>query len=153
MASHRSGSKQMAVEMPARKRRAALRTASVTRVRPAKVDDQAVPGWDTLSKAARPRRKQTAATVIPKLTTARFALWLTGLALTATLYVGHVHATQRLYETLHVLKKDNLRLHLKLDQLKGELDRTAGPAVLHPKARRLGLQEGAVTGPVIRLND
>lgn len=87
------------------------------------------------------------------MTTARFSLWLAILALGATMYVGHVHATQRLYESLHALKKENLRLHLRLDQIKGDLDRSAGPAVLYPKARLLGLHESFRFGPTIHMTD
>lgn len=153
MASQRGRSKQMAVGLPARKRRAAQRTASVTRTRPVSPSVDAIPGWEALSKAAPQRKKPDASATQPTVTTARFALWLTGLALSATLYVGHVHATQQLYESLHALKKNNLRLHLTLDQLRGELDRSAGPAVLYPKARRLGLKEGYGFGPTIRLQN
>ncbi len=153
MASHGGRSKQMAVEAPAQKRRAAKRAASVTRVRREPVPDEGVPGWDALSKSVPRRSRRTEREEQPRLTTARFTLWLTGLALGATLYVGHVHATQQLFETLHAAKKENLRLHLTLDQLKGELDRTAGPAVLYPKARRLGLKEGFAFGPTIHIHD
>jgi hypothetical protein len=149
MASHRGQKKQMAVETPARKRRAARRAASVSRTRPVPATDVAVPGWDALTHAVprKPNRLQT--DTAPSLTTARYTLWLTAIALAVTLYVGHVHATQQVFETLHALKKESLHLHLQLDQLRGELDRTAGPAVLYPKARRLGLKEGAAFGPTI----
>lgn len=153
MASHRERSKRMAVEAPARKRRAAQRAASVSRVRRRPAQVEGVPGWDALSKSVPRRSKRAVRSGEPRLTTARFALWLTALALGATLYVGHVHATQQTFETLHAAKKENLRLHLTLDQIKGELDRTAGPAVLYPKARRLGLKEGFTFGPTIHLQD
>jgi len=151
MASHQGRSRQMAVEVPARKRRAAQRVASVTRVRRTPAAEEGLPGWEALTKAKPPKASRTVGTDESSLTTARYAMWLTGMALAVTLYVGHVHATQQLFESLHGLKKENLHLHLRLDQLHGELDRTAGPAVLHPKARRLGLQEGPLLGPPIQV--
>jgi hypothetical protein len=143
----------MAVHVPARKRRAGQRAASVSRTRTVRRPAAEIPGWDALTKAVPRRSKGAGAGTKQSITTAHFALWLTGMALAATLYVGHVHATQQLFETLHTLKKDNLRLHLNLDQLRGEMDRAAGPAVLYPEARRLGLKEGYAFGPTIHLHD
>jgi hypothetical protein len=152
MASQRGQFKKMAVEAPATKRRAARRASSVIRTKSGRAPEAAVPGWDALTHSM-PRSAKTArAANQTSLTTARYTLWLTGLALAFTLYVGHVHATQQVYESLHALKKENLHLHLQLDQLRGELDRTAGPAVLYPKARRLGLKEGASYGPTIQIH-
>lgn len=68
-----------------------------------------------------------------------------------TLYVGHVHATQALLADLEGARRDNLRLHLKHNRLKGEFDRATGPAVIYERARALGLEEGVAYGPTIRI--
>jgi len=85
------------------------------------------------------------------MTTARFALWLFGVGIAATFYVGHVQATQSTFERLHGLTKTNLGLLLERDRLKGELDHATGPTVIYAKARELGLKEGFVYGPSLTI--
>jgi len=85
------------------------------------------------------------------MTTARFALWLFGVGIAATFYVGHVQATQGTFERLHGLTKTNLGLLLERDRLKGELDHATGPTVIYAKARELGLKEGFVYGPSLTI--
>ena len=83
------------------------------------------------------------------MTTASFAIWLFAIAIGGTLYVGHVHGTQQTFEQLHALRKENTRLHMERDRLKGELDHAMGPAMIYPKAYELGLEEGLEYGPVV----
>jgi hypothetical protein len=111
----------------------------------------ALPDWSALSEVAPRRRAKAASPGSSRLTTARFALWLFGIGIATTLYVGHVHATQDLFERLHALRKENLRLHLERDRLKGELDHALGPTVIYPKANALGLHEGFEYGPTLKL--
>jgi hypothetical protein len=76
-------------------------------------------------------------------------LLLLAVAAAFTLYVGHVHATQDLLAEVQLLRKDNVRLHMQHNRLKGEFDRRAGPAGLYERARALGLEEGIAYGPTI----
>jgi hypothetical protein len=46
-------------------------------------------------------------------------------------------------------KKENLRLHLKLNRLRGDFDRATGPAVVYQRAKEIGLEEGIAYGPTI----
>ena len=66
-----------------------------------------------------------------------------------TLYVGHVHDMQELLANLQREQRENLRLHLKYNRLKGEFDRATGPAIIYERAREMGLQEGIEYGPTI----
>lgn len=78
-------------------------------------------------------------------------LWTLAAAAALTLYVGHVHATRALLADVQTVQRTNLRLHLKVNRLKGEYDRQTGPAVIRPRARALGLVEDYHFGPTIRL--
>ena len=111
----------------------------------------ALPGWGALSQVSQQRSSKSAVQGTGTLTTARFALWLFAVAIAATLYVGHVHATQYTFESLHALRKENLRLHLEHDRIRGELDHALGPTVIYPSANKLGLKEGFEYGPTLTL--
>ncbi len=113
----------------------------------------ALPGWGALSDAS-PRKtarasSKTLGSTLSSMTTARFVLWLFGVGIAATFYVGHVQATQGTFERLYRLKKTNLALLLERDRLKGELDHATGPTVIYPKAHQLGLKEGFEYGPTL----
>ena len=85
------------------------------------------------------------------MTTAHFVLWLFGIGIAATLYVGHVQATQNTFERLHARRKANLQFLLERDRLKGELDHATGATVIYPKASELGLTEGFEYGQTLTL--
>lgn len=84
-----------------------------------------------------------------KVSTVQFALLLLFVAASITLYVGHVHATQEVLSEMQQAKKENLRLHLKLNRLRGDFDRATGPAVVYQRAKEIGLEEGIAYGPTI----
>lgn len=96
-----------------------------------------------------PVRPRASAALIEKVSTRRFVLLLLAVAAVFTLYVGHVHATQDLAAELQQVRKENLKLHLKLNRLKGDFDRATGPAVIYQRARALGLEESFEYGPTI----
>lgn len=109
----------------------------------------ALPGWGALSDVTPRKTVSDAARSFGSMTTARFVLWLFGVGVVATFYVGHVQATQQTFERLHEMRKTNLRLLLERDRLKGELDHATGPTVIYPKAYELGLKEGFEYGPTL----
>jgi hypothetical protein len=109
----------------------------------------ALPGWDALPGGTSRRKSKQFWQRLDSVTTARFARWLFGIGVAVTLYVGHVGATQSTYERLHAIQKENLRLHLERDRLKGELDHATGPTVIYPRAHKLGLEEGLAYGRTI----
>lgn len=113
----------------------------------------ALPDWRALSNVTSHGSARKTARPFASLTTSRFALWLCGIGVAATLYVGHVHGTQQKYEELHALRKENLKLRLERDRLQGELDLATGPTVIYPKAHDLGLKEGFEYGPTLTITN
>ncbi len=113
-----------------------------------------MPGWrDLATSNERVQPRPRPAALIDKVPTVRFALLLLLLAAGITLYVGHVQATQDALAQVQQARRENLRLHLKLNRLKGDFDRATGPAVIYERARALGLEEGIAYGPTIRETD
>jgi hypothetical protein len=111
-----------------------------------------LPDWGALAGVSRQSVASKRSGLLESVTTARFVRWLFVVAVGATLYVGHVHATQATYERLHALRKENLRLHLERDRLQGQLDHATGPTVIYPKAQEMGLREGFEYGPTLRVS-
>ena len=139
------------VEIVRRKKRRTSRGASGPHAATT-AGSAALPGWSALSKVAPLRSSSKSAPLVTSITTARFVLWLFGIGVAATLYVGHVHATQRTFENLHALRKQNLQLHLERDHLRGQLDHATGPTIIYPKAYELGLKEGFDYGPSLKVH-
>ena len=81
----------------------------------------------------------------------RFGLLLLLIVVVLAAYVGHVHATQNLLAEVQQERRDNLRLHLKLNRLKGEFDQATGPSVIYERATALGLEEDITYAPTIRV--
>lgn len=75
------------------------------------------------------------------------------LCIGVTLYVGHVFATRATLAELQNARRNNLRLHLTEDRLRGEFDRMTGPHQVMERAVVLGLEEGISYGPTIRTNN
>ena len=119
--------------------------------RGAKQSAAVLPGWKDLAKQneRNPGRRQSGPAFIEKLSTGRFVLLLLAAVMVLALYVGHVHATQDLAAELQQVRKENLKLHLKLNRLKGDFDRATGPSVIYRRARALGLEESIDYGPMI----
>ena len=109
-----------------------------------------LPGWKELaSNKGRAKGRPAAGAFMEKVSTGQFALLLLLVAISITLYVGHVQATQEVLSEMQQARKENLRLHLKLNRLKGDFDRTTGPAVVYQRAKGIGLEEGIAYGPTI----
>lgn len=87
---------------------------------------------------------------VTTISTARFGLLVVAVATVFTLYIGHVYRTQDLLNELQQMRRENLRLHLQHNELKGELDEATGPSVIHARAPELGLQSGFVYAPLVR---
>jgi hypothetical protein len=111
-----------------------------------------MPGWGELEKGNRREgvRKGGWDVLLDTVPTVRLSLYILGVAILVTLYVGHVHSTQRLAERVQNMSRTNLSLHLRHNRVKGAFDRASGPAVIYERARRLGLSESLPNGyPVI----
>jgi hypothetical protein len=109
-----------------------------------------LPGWKELASSnGRVKDRPAAGAFMEKVSTVQFALLLLFVAISITLYVGHVNATQDVLSEMQQARKENLRLHLKLNRLKGDFDRATGPAVVYQRAKEIGLEEGIAYGPTI----
>jgi hypothetical protein len=146
----RSASSERSV--PARSRSASPSTPKKTRTRKSGKDHATLPSWKQLeSKKNRRLKHDTASPFLDAVSTLRFAAILAAVATAFTLYVGHVHATQDILARTEAARKENHRLHLKYNRLKGEFDRMTGPTEVHRRANALGLIEDAAYGPTITL--
>ena len=83
----------------------------------------------------------------------RFAVWTLIACIAVTLYVGHVYSTQSTLAELQSARRENLRLRLTQDRLRGAFDRMTGPQAVMDRAANLGLEESAEYGPVINVNN
>ncbi len=119
------------------------------------MDTDVLPGWKDLSSgknkknAVRNVRKQVDS-LLEQVSTSQFAILLMAAALGLGLYVSHVFATQDTLSLLQEQRRDNLRLELQYNQLKGQLDKKISPSVIYHRARELGLEEGLAFGPTIQ---
>ncbi|MDX1531993.1 MAG: hypothetical protein R3362_10755, partial [Rhodothermales bacterium] len=112
-----------------------------------------LPAWSDLSGkgSAAPKAKKQAERpgLVDAVPTGRFAaLLVIGCAL-FTLYVGHVYATQQLASEVQHLQRENLRLVLKHNRLRGEFDRMTSPPVVLRRADELGLRASTDYEPTI----
>ena len=140
-----------AVKLTEAPRRAPAKGPAARPVAPARVASGKLPGWGEIGGAPLARRTGRLDRTLGRVPTARFVgLVLLG-AVAFTGYVGHVYATQKLYTELQTARRENLRLHLKHNRLKGALDAATSPAVVVARARALGLEEGIAYGPTIRV--
>ena len=115
-----------------------------------------LPGWSDLAgKKNKATKKKSAKGVKPGLVdgvpTLRFAVLLVAACALFTLYVGHIYATQALVADVQTLRKDNLRLVLKHNRLRGEFDRMTSPTVILDRAAALGLAPSGDYAPTIHL--
>lgn len=115
-------------------------------------DDQ-LPDWRDLSggKAGRKSGPEMGG-VFAAASTLRLALLIIAAAAIVTLYVGHVYATSELLAEVESLRRENLELYLKHNQIKADFDRVSGPATIAGRARTLGLVEAVPSGQPIRLD-
>lgn len=129
------------------------RSAPSTRTR-GKSNSHRLPGWKDLAGSnERHRGASRRGSYLERISTTRFTLLILGLAVLFTLYVGHVHATQGLLAEVQQERRENLRLHLQYNRVKGDFDEMVGPSVIYDRARDLGLVEDPAFGPSIEVND
>ena len=140
----------------------ARRSQSGTEERPSptqwKRHGTALPGWRELENeerntpSASAPRSPSGDSFLERVSTARFTVLILVVAALFTLYVGHVHATQRLLADLQEARSTQHLLRLKHNRLKGAFDRKTGPSVIYERARELGLEENVSYGPSIILD-
>lgn len=129
------------------------RSAPSTRARGTS-NSHRLPGWKDLAGSnERLRTGNRRRSFLERISTTRFAVLIVGLAILFTLYVGHVHATQDLLAEVQQERRENLRLHLKYNRLKGDFDEMVGPSVIYTRARELGLVEDPAFGPSIEVRE
>lgn len=115
-----------------------------------------LPGWKDLGGKAPSRGKKTRASRRVKALDATPSLGL-GIALLiacvlVTAFVGHTFATQATLSDVQAAQKENERLRLTNQRLRGAFDQMTGPEEVMPAAARLGLVEGVAYGPAIALD-
>ncbi len=110
-----------------------------------------LPSWSELASPGGAGRaaKARANAFVESISTRQFVLIIFALAAAFTLYINHVNATQDVASELQQLRRENQRLHLKYNRLKGEFDTATGPAMIYQRAKALGLEEGYSYGPTI----
>ena len=125
-----------------------------------------LPGWDELPsdlagkkgrtkaghKAAR-RRADARLRALDTVPSLRFGLVTLLACVFVTLFVAHVYATAATLDALQEARRQNDRLRLTHQRLKGDFDRMTGPRAVMPRAAALGLGEGVVYGPPITVAD
>ena len=122
---------------------------SASRRRPAA---EKLPTWRELPAVVNgSRAKVKGPALVDTVTTRQFVAVILVIAAAFTLYVGHVQATQDLLSEVQHARRENLRLHLKYNRLKGEFDYATSPAVVYERAKALGLEEGYSYGATIRV--
>jgi hypothetical protein len=138
------------------------KAAAVRQQAPAPVAPVGFPAWSDLGAGAKGRKKSAVKKVLAAkarrarfLDTApspRFGVWVLAFCIAATLYVGHVFATQETLAALQRAERENLQLHLTRERLQGAYDRMTGPDQILGRAAALGLEEGVAYGPPIHLD-
>ena len=115
-----------------------------------------LPGWSDLGGKPASRGTKTQASRRVKALDATPSLRLGVLLLFAcallTVFVGHTFATQATLAEVQAAQKENERLRLTNQRLRGAFDRMTGPEAVMPAATRLGLEEGVAYGPALSLD-
>ncbi len=122
-------------------------------------DAASLPGWSDLDKSKGKRKnkrnrvnamRKQVNSLFGEVSTPQFAILLMIAALSLGFYVSHVFATQETLSVLEQQRRDNLRLELQYNQLKGQLDKKISPNTIYRRAQELGLEEGLAFGPTIQ---
>ncbi|MEM1094428.1 MAG: hypothetical protein AAGJ10_07470 [Bacteroidota bacterium] len=116
---------------------------------------QTLPGWNDLAatEQAPPKRTPRAPSWIDQVPTQHAVLAILGLALVATLYIGHVHATTEVLAEVQQRRAEHERLSLQYNRLRADFDMATSPSAIYDRAKAIGLTEGLAYGPTIRLDD
>ena len=99
-------------------------------------------------KAGRPAARVRPFDVVPSL---RFGLLVLIACAVGTLFVAHVYATRDTLAELQEARRENVRLRMTGQRLRGEFDHLTGPEAVMPRAAALGLVEGVAYGVPIEL--
>ena len=86
--------------------------------------------------------------VVPSL---RFGLLVVLACVIGTVFVAHVYATRSTLAGLQDARRENVRLRLAGQRLRGEFDHLTGPDAVMPRATALGLVEGVAYGVPVEL--
>ncbi|MEM1041079.1 MAG: hypothetical protein AAGI91_00470 [Bacteroidota bacterium] len=139
----------------ATKRSSASRARSVQRSgRKALTSPSRLPSWSDLASkrgASARRAKAPKRGLAEGVPTLRFAGYVAAACVLLTLYVGHIYSTQELAAEVQQLQRENHRLVLKHNRLRGAFDRMTAPSVILQRAGALGLETGSAYGPTIQL--
>lgn len=135
-------------EAKKRRRRSQARRTRRRERRTREEREGSLPGWSDLAGTG--SRSQEGG-FLARLSTVRFALVVLAIAGACALYVGHVHATQRLLSQVEAARQENRRLHLKQRRLQSAFDEATAPSVIYRRAKALGLEEGLPDGPTIHV--
>lgn len=128
------------------------KAAPKPRTRPARVASGRLAGWGDLGGAPVVRKSGRVEQALGRISTRGFVLLLFVCVAAFTAYEAHVYATRASYAELQKARRENLRLHLKLNRLKGEFDAATAPSVVVARARALGLVDGIGYGPTLRVD-
>ena len=111
-----------------------------------------LPSWrDLATSNQREAQRPHLLAQIENVSTVRFGLVLLAVATVFTLFIGHVHATQDLLDELQQARRENLRIHLQHNRLKGAFDQATGPSVVYERAGAIGLEKSIEYGPTIKI--
>ena len=135
-----------------RRRTRSRAKSTADRVRKTGKDYVVLPSWKELDKATNGRVVVPGSHPFDSISTARIALMILVVAVMFTAYVGHVHATQSVLQSLEELRTEGAALRLEYNSVKGEYDRITGPAAIRLQARELGLTESTRYGPSITID-
>jgi hypothetical protein len=148
----RPASARARASVPARRRRARHDVAE--KRRPS--GENGLPGWRDLTVDNEVRPGATFNRPDKPsggLTHGRFVLIVLTAVVGLALYVGHVYAMQERLADMQHLEREQGRLLLKYNRLKGHFDQATSPMVIYRRARELGLEEGIEYGPAIHLHE
>lgn len=110
----------------------------------------ALPTWTDLENTNTQRyAPRSDDAFLQRVSTIRFAIIVVMLAAAFTAYVGHVQATQELLADVQQAEAENRSLHIQHNYLQGEYARQTGPALVHRRARALGMEETVSFGPTV----
>lgn len=136
-----------------RKRPAAKRAAPAARPPAATPVEQPNTWAELAGKGTKERKRGRQPGMVDTVPTLRFALLLALACIALTLYVGHLYASQTLVDEVQELRRENLRLVMQQNRLRGEFDRMTAPAVILHRADALGLRGSGEYAPVIIVAD
>jgi hypothetical protein len=136
---------------PPRPKRAAPRRAPATAPAPVVVEQPNT--WSELAGAPGGRKRERPPGMVDAVPTLRFALLLALACAALTLYVGHLYASQTLVDEVQELRRENLRLVMQQNRLRGEFDRMTAPSVILNRAEAIGLHGSGDYAPVIIITD